>query len=227
MKWLLEFYRSSFGKKAVMAVTGVLLFGFVLFHMLGNLKLFLGPEKINGYAEGLRLLGEPILNHGDLLWILRVGLLAAVVLHVLSAWQLRRLNARARPKGYVKQSPQAATYASRSMFWGGLLIVLFVVYHLLHLTVGFDAVHAEFIPGEVHHNMVTAFANPLVAGFYVLAVLALGFHLYHGLWSFFQSLGWTGPRLDVFRHRFAILFAVVVTVGFITVPIAILIRLVS
>jgi succinate dehydrogenase / fumarate reductase cytochrome b subunit len=210
-----------------MAVTGVLLFGFVLFHMLGNLKLFLGPEKINGYAEGLRLLGEPILNHGDLLWILRVGLLAAVVLHVLSAWQLRRLNARARPAGYVKQSPQAATYASRSMFWGGLLIVLFVVYHLLHLTVGFDAVHAQFIPGEVHHNMVTAFSNPVVTGFYVLAVLALGFHLYHGLWSFFQSLGWTGPRLDVFRHRFAVVFAVVVTLGFVTVPIAILIRLVS
>jgi succinate dehydrogenase / fumarate reductase cytochrome b subunit len=187
----------------------------------------LGPEKINGYAEGLRLLGEPILNHGDLLWILRVGLLAAVVLHVLSAWQLRRLNARARPAGYVKQSPQAATYASRSMFWGGLLIVLFVVYHLLHLTVGFDAVHSQFIPGEVHHNMVSAFSNPVVTGFYVLAVLALGFHLYHGLWSFFQSLGWTGPRLDVFRHRFAVVFAVVVTLGFVTVPIAILIRLVS
>jgi succinate dehydrogenase / fumarate reductase cytochrome b subunit len=225
MKWLLEFYRSSLGKKAIMAVTGVLLFGFVLFHMLGNLKLFLGPEKINGYAEGLRLLGEPILSHGDLLWILRAGLLAAVVLHVVSAWQLRRLNARARPARYVKQSPQAATYASRSMFWGGVLIVLFVGYHLLHLTVG--NVHGEFIPGDVHHNMVTAFQNPVITGLYSLTALALGFHLHHGLWSFFQSLGWTGPRLDTFRHRFAIVFAVVVAIGFMTVPAAILIGFVS
>lgn len=224
MKWLRDFYRSSLGKKAVMAVTGVILFGFVLFHMLGNLKLFLGPEKLDGYAEGLRALGEPILSHGDLLWIFRIGLLVAVVLHVISAWQLRRQNARARPESYARKKHQAATYASRSMFWGGVLIVAFVVYHLLHLTVG--NVHAEFIVGQVHHNMVSAFVNPLVTGFYVLAVLALGFHLYHGLWSFFQTLGWTGPRLASFRRSFAVAFAVIVSAGFISAPLAILLGLV-
>lgn len=224
MKWLRDFYRSTLGKKAVMAVTGVLLFGFVLLHMLGNLKLFLGPEKINAYAEGLRAFGEPILGYGDVLWILRIGLLGALGLHILSAWQLRRLNARARPVSYVRQTPQAATYASRSMFWGGVLILVFIVYHLLHMTVG--NVHSDFIAGDVYHNMVTAFANPFVSGFYILAAVALGFHLYHGLWSFFQSLGWTGPRLAGFRRRFAVVFAVLVSAGFIAVPVAILTRLV-
>jgi succinate dehydrogenase / fumarate reductase cytochrome b subunit len=220
MKWLRDFYRSSLGKKAVMAVTGVLLFGFVLLHMLGNLKLFMGPQKLNGYAEGLRAFGEPILSHGDVLWILRIGLLAAVGLHVVSAWQLRRQNARARPESYARTTHQAATYASRSMFWGGVLIVAFVVYHLLHMTVG--NVHAEFVVGDVHHNMVTAFVNPFVSGFYIVAVLALGFHLYHGLWSFFQSLGWTGPRLAGFRRTFAVTFAILVSAGFIAVPVTIL-----
>ena len=225
MTWILELYRSQMAKKAVMAITGVMLFGFVLGHMVGNLKVFLGPEKINAYAEGLRALGEPIFGHGDVLWLARIGLLAAVALHMLSAWQLTVLNHKARPVDYHRRSPQAATYAARTMRYGGVIILFFVVYHLLHLTVG--SVHEDFKHGDVYHNLVVAFQNPLVAGFYLLAVTSLGFHLYHGLWSFFQSLGWSGPRLDAFRRQFAVAFAVVVTAGFISVPVAIFTGLVS
>ncbi len=225
MTWILELYRSAMAKKAVMAATGVILFGFVLGHMVGNLKLFLGPEKINTYAEGLREIGVPLLGHGDFLWLVRFGLLAAVGLHMLSAWQLTLINRKARPIAYSRQVPQAATYASRTMRFGGVIIALFVVYHLLHLTVG--SVHVDFQHGNVYRNLVVAFQDPLVAGFYILAVSALGLHLYHGLWSFFQSLGWSGPRLNAFRRQFAIAFAVVVTAGFIAVPFAVLTGLVS
>ncbi len=225
MTWILELYRSAMAKKAIMAVTGVMLFGFVLGHMVGNLKLFLGAEKINAYAEGLRAIGVPIFGHGDFLWLARIGLLAAVGLHMLAAWQLTLLNRKARPISYSVNTPQAATYASRTMRYGGVIILLFVIYHLLHLTAG--SVHVDFQHGDVHHNLMAAFQNPLVAGFYVLAVTALGFHLRHGLWSLFQSLGWCGPRLDAFRRLFAWVFAVVVTIGFVSVPVAILTGLVS
>ncbi len=225
MTWIFELYRSAMAKKAVMAVTGIMLFGFVFGHMIGNLKLFLGPEKLNAYAEGLRALGEPILGHGDFLWLARIGLLAAVGLHILSAWQLWLLNGKARPVSYARQAPQASTYASRTMRYGGVIIALFVIYHLLHLTAG--SVHADFQHGDVYHNLIVAFQNPLVAGFYILAVTALGFHLRHGLWSLFQSLGWSGPRLDAFRRQFAAAFAVIVTAGFLSVPVAILTGLVS
>ncbi|MCP3961210.1 MAG: succinate dehydrogenase cytochrome b subunit [bacterium] len=230
MTWILEIYRSAMAKKAVMAVTGVVLFGFVLGHMVGNLKVFLGPVesdiyKIDLYAEGLRTFGAPFLGHGEFLWITRFGLLAAVGLHILSAWQLTVLNNKARPTSYRKQTSQASTYASRTMRYGGVIILLFVIYHLLHLTTGH--VHTDFEHGKVYRNLVIAFQNPLVAAFYMLAVTSLGFHLYHGLWSFFQSLGLSGPRLDVFRRQFAAVFAVIVTAGFLSVPVAILTGLVN
>ncbi len=236
MTWILELYRSAMAKKAVMAVTGVILFGFVLGHMAGNLKLFLGgttnPDgsvayKIDVYAEALREIGVPFLGHSEFLWLTRLALLAAVGLHMLCAWQLTLLNRKARPVAYAKQAPQASTYASRTMRFGGVIILLFVIYHLLHLTVGVDIAPGDFAHGKVRHNLLEAFQHPLVAGFYILAVTALGFHLRHGLWSLFQSLGWSGPRLDAFRRHFAWAFAVIVTIGFISVPVAILTGLVS
>lgn len=220
MTWILDVYRSAMAKKAVMAVTGLALFGFVVSHMVGNLKVFLGPEKLNAYAEGLRQIGVPILGRGDLLWMARIGLILAVGLHILAAWQLTLINRRARAVRYRKQEPQTATYASRTMRWGGVIIIAFVVYHLLHLTVG--SVHPDFRHDDVYHNLVTAFQDPLVSGFYILAVTSLGFHLYHGLWSLFQSLGLSGPRIDPFRQLFAAVFAVVVTAGFLAVPVAVL-----
>ncbi|MEM7352763.1 MAG: succinate dehydrogenase cytochrome b subunit [Acidobacteriota bacterium] len=225
MTWILEVYRSPMVKKAVMAVTGVILFGFVVVHLAGNLKMFQGPEKINAYAVGLKEIGVPLLGHGDVVWLTRFALLAAVGLHMLSAWQLTLINRKARPVAYAKKSPQAATYASRTMRWGGVIVILFVIYHLLHLTVG--SVHSDFKHGDLYHNVVVAFSNPLISGFYILAITALGFHLYHGLWSLFQSLGWNGPRFNVFRKQFAMAFAILVTLGFISIPVSVLAGILS
>ncbi len=229
MTWLLEFYRSPMAKKAVMAVTGIMLFGFVFGHMVGNLKLYQGvydsgphqeAYKIDVYGEALRELGAPVLGHSQALWLARLGLLAAVALHMHSAWSLTRLSHKARPDRYVKTAPQAATYASRTMRWGGVIIVLFIVYHLLHLTTG--NVHSEFEHGAVFSNVVNGFLNPWISGFYIVAQIALGFHLYHGLWSLFQTLGWSGPRMNAFRQQFAAAFAVIVSVVNISFPIAVL-----
>ncbi len=229
MTWLIEIYRSAMFKKAVMALTGLMLFGFVAGHMAGNMKLYLGEYQagphqgeyqIDVYAEGLRELGAPFLPHESFLWIARFGLLAAVALHIISAAQLTLINRKARPLGYLKQHHQASTYASRTMRWGGVIIVLFVVYHLLHLTLG--GVHHDFEHGAVYKNVVAGFSQLPVAGFYILANLALGLHLYHGLWSFFQSLGISGPRIDVFRRQFAAAFAILITAGNVSFPLAVL-----
>ncbi|MCB1054718.1 MAG: succinate dehydrogenase cytochrome b subunit [Acidobacteria bacterium] len=225
MAWLIESYKSALAKKVVMAVTGIILFGFVLGHMVGNLKLYLGPEALNHYAEALRELGAPLLAHGQALWIARIVLLAAVVLHIWSAWTLTLQNRRARPHAYAKKEVIQATYASRTMRWGGVIILLFVVYHLLHLT--FGTVHPDFIEGDVYHNVVTGFRVWWVAGFYILANLALGFHLYHGLWSMFQSLGWDHDAYKKARRPFAALFAVLITACNISFPLAVLTGLVT
>lgn len=225
MAWLIDSYKSALAKKMVMAVSGIILFGFVLAHMVGNLKIYLGREALNHYAEGLRELGAPLLAHGQALWIARIVLLAAVVLHIWSAWQLTLINRRARPHAYVKKGVVQATYAARTMRWGGVIILLFVVYHLLHLTVG--SVHPDFVPGDVYHNVVAGLQVPWVAGFYILANLALGFHLYHGLWSMFQSLGLDHDAYKNARRPFAITFAVLITAGNISFPLAVLAGLVA
>lgn len=225
MSWLLDIYRSPMAKKAVMAVTGLMLFGFVFGHMAGNLKLYQGPEAMNSYAEHLRVFGEPILAHGQFLWIARIGLLLAVALHIHAAISLTRLNRKARPVGYQKTTPQKSTYASRTMIWGGVIIVLFVIYHLLHLTTG--DIHSDFEAGAVYQNVVAGFQNPLVAAFYILANIALGFHLYHGVWSLFQTLGWNGPRLNKFRKQFAVVFALVISLANISFPTAVLFGIVG
>lgn len=225
---MLSFYRSDLGKKAVMAGTGVLLFGFVLGHMVGNLKLYLGAESLNHYAEWLREVGAPLLPPGGLLWIFRLALLAAVGLHILSATQLTLKNLRARPTDYRERNVLEATYAARTMRWGGVIIALFVFYHLAHLTWGWGWAHPDFVPGDVYHNVVAGFSVWWVSGFYIVANLALGLHLYHGLWSMFQSLGWyvQGNPHD-WRRRFAQVFAVVIVAANISFPVAVLSGLVS
>lgn len=225
MAWLIDFYRSPLAKKVVMAVSGLALFGFVVGHFLGNLKLYMGPEELNHYAEALRTLGEPLFPETALLWIARIGLLVAVGLHIWSAWELTLLNRRARPEGYAKKGVVQATYASRTMRWGGVIILLFIIYHLLHFT--FGSVHPDFIPGDVYHNVVTGFQVPWVAGFYILANLALGFHLYHGLWSMFQTLGWNHSAYKKVRRPFAVAFALLITLGNISFPLAVLTKIVS
>lgn len=225
---MLSFYRSDLGKKAVMAVTGIMFFGFVLGHMFGNLKLYLGAEALNHYAEWLREFGSPLLPHGGLLWIARVVLLAAVALHILSATQLTLKSRRARSRDFKGRDTVQATYASRTMVWGGVIIALFIFYHLAHLTWGWGWAHPEFEPGKVYENVVAGFSVPWVSAFYILANLALGLHLYHGLWSMFQTLGWhaAGNPHD-WRRRFAQVFALVIVAGNISFPIAVLSGLVG
>jgi succinate dehydrogenase / fumarate reductase cytochrome b subunit len=225
-----QFYRSTLGKKAVMAVTGLLLFGFVLVHMAGNLKLYMGKYEegahageyaINVYGHWLRELGSPALPHGAALWIFRVVLLVAVLLHMHCAWVLTRQSWAARPVDYRKRDVIQATYASRTVRWGGVIILLFLLYHLAHLTLGVVG-PAGFVHLAPYQNLVLGFQVPWIAGFYVAANLMLGLHLYHGLWSMFQSLGWSGPTLNPWRKRFAVAFAAIVTAGNLSFPLAVL-----
>jgi succinate dehydrogenase / fumarate reductase cytochrome b subunit len=225
MAWFPDLYRSAVGKKAVMAATGVVLFAFVLGHLAGNLKLYLGAEAINSYSRFLRTAGEPVVPAGVLLWAVRLVLIVCVLLHIWAAWQVTLISRAARPTAYVAGTRIHTTYASRTMRWGGVIILLFVVYHLLHFTWG--TVHPSFVPGDVYHNVVTGFQVWWVAIFYITAQIALGFHLYHGLWSMFQSLGWNHPRFNLWRKGFAHAFAWIITLGNISFPVAVLSGLVQ
>lgn len=224
----LTLYRSSIGKKVVMAVTGLILIGFLFLHMYGNLKIFLGPEHFNDYAAGLRTLGAPIFSREHLLWVARIVLLGSVVLHITAAYQLTRQDWAGRPVRYAVKRDLQATLASRTMRWGGVAIFLFIIFHLLHFTFGAVA----FAPGQyqpedasgfhVYNNMVIGFQNPIVSIVYILAMLALGMHIYHGTWSTFQTLGWNNAKYNNLLRWVATIVAVVLVVGFISVPIAVL-----
>lgn len=207
------FYRSTIGKKVVMAVTGIILVGWVLGHVLGNLLIFRGPAALNEYAALLK-------SNAVFLWTMRVGLLAVATLHVISAVQLIRHDAGSRPVGYARQVPQESTFASRSIRWGGLVIAVFIVYHLLHFTTG--TLHPSFSHVDVYSNMVLGLSVPWVAAIYLVAVAALGLHLHHGIWSVFQTLGISGPGLSRLRRRLAVGIAAVVYIGFSAIPLAIL-----
>lgn len=222
MTWIGGFYRSAIGKKAVMAVTGVFLFGWIFMHMLGNLKIFLGAEHLNVYAQWLRTMGSPAMPNSALLWIVRVLLAAAVWFHIQAATQLTLMNRAARPRDYRVRRNESATYAARTMRWGGVIILLFIVYHLLHLTFGAPVAPVPYIEDDVYHNVVAGFQVWWIAAIYVVANLALGLHLYHGLWSMFNSLGLNHPGFNGWRRLFATAFAVVITAGNISMPVAVL-----
>lgn len=212
MGWIRTLYGSAVGKKIVMALTGLVAVGFVLGHMLGNLLVFRGPEAMNAYAELLK-------SNMALLWAVRAVLLGAIALHIHAAWSLTRLAAAARPAGYAMQTTQAATFSSRTMRIGGVILVLFIVFHLLHLTVG--SVHPAFSPTDVYNNVMIGLSVPAVAAFYVVAMASLGLHLHHGVWSLFQTLGWNHPHINPLRRRVATVLAVVVALGFAAIPVAV------
>jgi succinate dehydrogenase / fumarate reductase cytochrome b subunit len=214
--------RSTVGKKIVMAATGVILVGFVVIHMVGNLKVYLGAEHFNAYARFLREVAEPLLGYSGALWGFRVVLLACVVLHVAAAYQLTRLNRAARPVGYAA-GRRPASYAAWTMRWGGVVLLLFVVYHLLHFTLG----SVGYGPGQFRHldaynNVVIGFRVWYVSLFYVAAMLALGLHLWHGTWSMFQTLGVIDPRWQRAVQAVGAVLAVVVVAGNVSVPLAVL-----
>ncbi len=219
MRRVATFSESTIGKKIMMAVTGVVLVGFVLGHMVGNLKAFQGADKIDGYAEFLKEMGSPIFGHGQALWLVRIVLLVALVIHVVAALQLTRTSQRARPERYARSlTADASTYASRTMRFGGVFLLFFVVFHLLHMTTG--TVHPDFEVGGVYHNLQVAFQSWITVGVYVLAMIALGFHLYHGIWSGFQTLGLNHPHYNGYRRPLAVSLAFITVIGFVAIPLA-------
>ena len=210
---MLGFVRSNLGLKAIMAVSGLLMVGYLITHVVANLLVFRGAALINGYAAILH--GQPAI-----LYSARAVLLVALVAHVWSAIVLTRRDLAARPIGYAKQEPQVATFASRTIRWGGLLILFFLVYHILHFTTG--TLHPAFVEGDPHGNVVRAFRVPWVAALYVVAMAAVGLHLFHGTWSAFRSLGLTRPSQNPLRHKTSLLVAGVIWLGFTIIPLAVL-----
>jgi len=223
--WFIELYRTAVGKKYVMAVTGIIGLLFVAGHTVGNLKLYLGHEDINHYGEFLREILVPILPRTIFLWLLRGLLITAVALHIHAAYSLTRLNAKADIKYYSKRDYVAANFASRTMRWTGVIVALFILWHLSDLTWGFA--NGDFIRGDVAHNMIHSFRRVPVAILYIVANLALGVHLWHGCWSLFQSLGWNRPRFNKWRSWFAWGFTTAVILGNLTFPILIVTRVVD
>lgn len=204
---------SSVGKKAVMAVTGLIMVAYLVTHVLANLLVFQGPDKINAYSAFLH-------GTGGALWAARLVLLAALVLHIVAAVQLTLRRQAARPVGYAGgREPQVSTLASRTIRWGGGLILVFLVYHILHFTVG--TVHRSFVDGNPYHNVATGFGSPLVVVFYELAMAAVGLHLYHGIWSSGRSLGVSSPSPRPLRRQLALALSVIVWGGFAAIPIAV------
>jgi len=220
--WPIEFYRSAIGKKWVMALTGILLMGFVFAHMVGNLKAFMGADDLNHYGEWLRMLFAPPLPRTWFLWMMRIGLIATFALHIHAAASLTLMNRRAQAPDRLVQPRdwQAANAASRSMRLTGVVILLLLIFHLTDLSWG--QTNPDFVRGDVYRNLVASLERPVVAVTYILFVLALGVHLLHGSWSLFQSLGVNNPRWNSWRRGFAIGFAAVVTAGYLVVPIAVL-----
>ncbi len=212
----LAIYQSSVGKKAMMAVTGLIGVGFILGHMLGNLQAFPffgGAQALNEYAAFLRK------THG-LLWVVRFVLLTAVVLHVVAAYQLTRQSWRSRPVSYNRWDAAASSYASRTMRWSGPILLLFIIYHLMHLTLG--NAHPNFVEGDVYTNVVNGFRVWYVSAFYIVAQLALGLHLFHGFWSMFQSMGLNTPKYDGMLRTVASAFTLIVTAGNISIPVGVM-----
>jgi succinate dehydrogenase cytochrome b subunit len=213
MSHALGYFSSTLGKKISMAVTGIILFGFVVGHMLGNLQIYLGAERLNHYAELLQA-------NRPFLWTFRSVMLFCVTVHIIAAIQVWLRNRASRPVKYRVFRPPAVDYAARTMMWSGPIIALFIGYHLLDFTVG--SANPNFIRGDVYHNVIASFSNPLVALIYVAANLLLAFHLYHGLWSLFQTFGWDHPRFGWLRRVPAVLFSVLIGAGNISIPLAVL-----
>jgi succinate dehydrogenase / fumarate reductase cytochrome b subunit len=221
------FWATAIGKKIVMAVTGVIMIGFVILHVLGNLKIFAGPGQMNAYSRFLRTVGEPELGYGDALWIVRIVLLTAVTLHIIAAVQLTRMSWKARPVDYRERKDVETTFAAQMMRWGGFLLAIFIVFHILHFTLGV----VGFAPGQykelhVYQNVVAGFSVWPVSVFYIIAMAALCLHLDHGIWSMLQTLGWSTTRNADKLRLFSRLLALAIFAGFISVPVAVMTGLV-
>lgn len=215
-----RFWESTNGKKVIMGATGFILFAFIVGHMLGNMQIYAGADKFNGYGHFLH--GVP-----ELLWIVRISLLAAVGLHIWASVGLALRKTKARPVGYAKRQNTVSSYASRTMYWSGPILLAFVIYHILHLTAGVVHPGSSFKEGDVYGNTVSGFQVWYVSAWYIFSMILLGLHLRHGFWSMFQSLGINHPRHTPLLQKAAIAFAVIITAGFISIPVSILLGLVK
>jgi succinate dehydrogenase / fumarate reductase cytochrome b subunit len=209
------FWQSTNGKKVVMAVTGAMMFAFVVGHMLGNLQMFEAPEHINAYGHFLH-------NLGELLWIERGILLLAIALHITATVQLALRSKAARPIGYSRKEAINSSYAARTMYWSGPIVLVFIIFHLLQFTAGYVHPQAQFVAGDVYHNVVSGFQVWWVSAWYIFAMCLLGLHLSHGLWSMFQSVGLAHPRLSPYLRSAARATAILIVLGYISIPISVL-----
>ncbi len=214
------FWQSTNGKKVVMAVTGVIMFGFVVGHMLGNLQMYEAPEHINAYGHFLHSLGE-------LLWLERGILLLAIALHIIATIQLALRSKAARPVGYSRRQAINSSYASRTMYWSGPIVLVFIIFHLLQFTAGYLHPQAQFVAGDVYGNVVSGFQVWWVSAWYIFAICLLGLHLSHGLWSMFQSVGLGHPRLTPYLRTAARAVAILIVLGYISIPISVLLRFIK
>jgi succinate dehydrogenase / fumarate reductase, cytochrome b subunit len=221
--------RTSIGKKLLMATSSIILFLYVVAHLAGNLKIFFGPDPFNHYAEWLRVAGSPLFPDEGVLWIARVVLLAALLVHVGAYIQLWHQKRRARTVGYRTFDPQVFSWMSRTMMWGGIAILGFVVFHILHLTTGHiqpDLAY-EFQRHDAYENVIAGFRVWWVSGVYVVGVVALGMHLYHGLWSAMQTLGMNNAKYNLYRRPGAAAIAILITIGYLTIPLGVLFGMVG
>jgi succinate dehydrogenase / fumarate reductase, cytochrome b subunit len=214
MNTVLTFWRSTIGKKVVMGVTGLIGLGFAVGHMAGNLQAFSGAEKLDAYGA---LLHGPL---HELVLLARVVLIAAVILHVVAAYQLTMLSRAARPVDYATRKPQVSTLASRTLRIGGIILLVFIVFHILHFTIG--SVHPDFVEGRIYQNLSTGFAVKWVAAFYLVAMVALGMHIFHGAWSSMRTLGLAKQSATPLKRVLPVILAVVISSGFAAIPLAFL-----
>ncbi|MEO5798240.1 MAG: succinate dehydrogenase cytochrome b subunit [Gemmatimonadales bacterium] len=216
MNRIIALWQTAVGKKVAMAVTGLALVLFLISHMISNVLVFENPQHLDDYGAWLR-------SFGPLLWVARLGLLAAVSIHIAAAWQLTRMARAARPADYNRHELRVSSYAARTMRWGGVLLLAFIVFHIFHLTLG--TLHPDFVEGAVSRNLKSGLAVKPVAAFYALAMIFLGLHLGHGIWSVFQTLGLNHPAWNASRKVIAVTLAVLVAGGLLSIPVAALLGL--
>lgn len=214
MERALTLVGTTIGKKALMAASGVILFGYVLGHLAGNLQLYQGPEAINSYAASLRHISA-------LLWGVRALLLFSISVHIVAAFQLWIRRRKARPSSYRSRKDLATNYAARTMYWGGPILLLFIIFHLAHLTFGFTPGY-QYEPSNVYNNIVYGFQVWWISAIYIVGQLALGLHLFHGVWAMFSSVGFTHPKYNKWRRVLSVAAAVFIVAGNISFPIAVM-----
>lgn len=221
-----QLFTSPVSLKWIMAISGIMGLGFILVHMIGNLHLYEGPEQVNFYAELLRTLGGHLVPRGGLLWLMRLGLITALVVHLFAATRITLINRKARPKQYASRRDYiTAKFASRTILLSGVWIGLFIAFHLADLTWGWA--NPDFEHGDAYNNVVSSFERPAVAIFYVLSMGVLSVHIFHGAWSIFQSLGINNPRYNSWRRGFALTFAAIILVGNISFPVMVQLGVIS